>query len=307
MRLSLILVLFSSALFAQDVHYSQWTKNPIFVSPSFTGAFPEKVRITAQKREQWASVTIPFSTNSLSLDASYDKNGSGGQIIFDQAGSSRLSLTQLNLLYSRAISKWRLGLSMGLAQRKIDYTDLVFLDPNEPIVSLTKSYIDVGLGIHRQIDINNYKALQVGYSIFHINSPNRSFLNQEDILSFKHHFFSILQLDLSNNINLNPSLFFSNQQKQQELILAMELSYEMNNNEKDIILFSSISNRVGDAIIFALGTKLNQTFVGVNFDLNISDFSSATNNYGAWEISFIHTIKHSIISRPNYQACPSFL
>lgn len=303
----LIFFLFSTNLLAQDVHYSQWTKNPVFISPSFTGSISEKLRITAQKREQWASVTIPFSTNSLSLDAPFGKNGLGGQIIFDQSGSSRLSLSQLNLQYSRLISKWRLGFLMGFAQRKIDYSELTFLNPNEPIVSLSKSYFDLGLGIHRQIEIDNYKELQVGYSIFHINSPNRSFINQEDILSLKHHFFSVLKLDLTNEVNLSPSVFFSSQQKQKEFIVGAEISYDINNQNQDVILFGSANHRVGDAIIFALGTKINQTFVGLNIDLNVSDFSSATNNYGAWEISFIHYIKHSTISRPNLQACPSFL
>lgn len=303
----IILCLFSMSLLAQDVHYSQWTKNPVFVSPSFTGSITDKMRITAQKREQWASVTIPFSTNSLSLDAALGKNGLGGQLIFDQSGSSHLSLTQLNLQYSRAISEWRLGFSFGFAQRKIDYTDLVFLDPLETVVSLSKSYLDLGLGLHREFRIDNYKELQIGYSVFHLNSPDRSFLNQEDILSLKHHFFSVLQLDISEQVNLNPSLFFSNQNKQRELILGTEVSYQLNNNDDDVILFSSASYRVADAIIFAVGTKFNQTFIGLNVDLNVSDFSAATNNYGAWEISFIHSIKHSTVSRPNYQACPSFL
>ena len=305
--ITIIFCLLSTALLAQDVHYSQWTKNPVFVSPSFTGSITDKMRITAQKREQWASVTIPFSTNSLSLDAALGKNGVGGQLIFDQSGSSHLSLTQLNLQYSRAISEWRLGFALGFAQRKIDYTDLVFLDPNESVVSLSKSYLDLGLGLHREIQLDNFRELQIGYSVFHLNSPNRSFLNQEDILSFKHHFFSVLEFDLSDQVNVSPSLFFSNQGKQRELLLGTELSYELNNNNQDLILFGSASYRVADAFIFALGTKYKQTFIGLNVDLNVSEFSPATNNFGAWEISFIHTIKHSTISRPNYQACPSFL
>lgn len=305
--IAILFCLLSTALLAQDVHYSQWTKNPVFISPSFTGSITDKMRITAQKREQWASVTIPFSTNSLSLDAALGKNGVGGQLIFDQSGSSHLSLTQLNLQYSRAISDWRLGFSFGFAQRNIDYTDLVFLDPNESVVSLSKSYLDLGLGLHREIQLDNFRELQIGYSIFHLNSPNRSFLNQEDILSFKHHFFSVLQFDLSEQLNVSPSLFFSNQGKQRELLLGTELSYELENNDQDLILFSSASYRVADAFIFALGTKYKQTFIGLNVDLNVSEFSPATNNFGAWEISFIHTIKHSTISRPNYQACPSFL
>ena len=117
----------------------------------------------------------------------------------------------------------------------------------------------------------------------------------------------MLQLDISNQLNLNPSLFFSNQQKQKEFILGTELSYDINNTDHEVILFGSASYRVADAVIFALGVKYDQTFIGLNLDLNVSDFSPATNNYGAWEISFIHTIKHSIIPRPNYQACPSFL
>ena len=183
----------------------------------------------------------------------------------------------------------------------------MFIDPLEPIVSLSKSYLDFGLGLHRQLQLGSYNELQLGYSVFHINMPNRSFLNQEDILAFRHQFFSVFMIDISNQVNVNPSLLFSNQAKQRELILGTEVSYELNNINQEVILFGSASYRVADAIILAIGTKYKQTFIGLNVDFNVSDFSQATNNYGAWEISFVHTIKHTNISRPNYQACPSFL
>jgi type IX secretion system PorP/SprF family membrane protein len=308
MRTILIILIFcSSFVLAQDVNFTQWTKNALFVSPSLTGSFDGRIRFNFQQREQWASVSVPFNTNIVSVDFPLNKNGFGVQLIYDQSGSSRLFLTQFNGSYSRKIREWRLGIYLGYANRSINYSDLTFIDPGEQVVSLNKSYFDVGFGLNRSFRVDYDKDLQLGYSISHLNKPNRSFLNQVDLLPYKHQIFSVLEWNLSQLVNFYPSILICIQDKQRQLVFGGELSYDLSNIKNNFKLYTSSNYRIDDALAFGLGAQYNQTFFSLNYDINVSELSPASNNFGAWEISLIYIIKHTSITRPNYQACPSFL
>ena len=303
----LICCLSLSFAYGQDIHFTQWTKNPLYVSPSFAGASEDRARFNFQRREQWASVSIPFNTTAMSVDIPLKKNGFGAQLVLDQAGSSRLSQTNFKLNYSREINNWRVGLYVGFANRSIDYTDLVFIDPGEQIESLNKNYLDVGFGFNRQLNLSFDKELQFGYSISHLNRPDQSFLSQPDIIPFTHHIFSVMEWELSNQLKFYPSLLLSVQDKQRQLNIGGEFSYDLNTIEKNIKLSMGSNYRYDDAIAFFIGAHYQQTFISFNYDFNVSDLSPATNNFGAWEILLTYTLKHLSVTRPNYQACPSFL
>ena len=59
----------STPLFSQDIHYSQFYNSPLNLNPANTGMFDGDFRFAANQRTQWRSVTVPFSTFSLSADA----------------------------------------------------------------------------------------------------------------------------------------------------------------------------------------------------------------------------------------------
>jgi hypothetical protein len=50
------------AVFAQDIHFTQFDMQPLIINPAFTGMFDGKVRAGAIYRNQWASVTVPYVT-----------------------------------------------------------------------------------------------------------------------------------------------------------------------------------------------------------------------------------------------------
>ena len=108
-KLAFLFLCIGTTLLAQDVHFSQWYNNPLFSNPALTADFDGDYRITAHQREQWASVSVPFSTTSVGLDMPIENWGLGLQFLRDQSGSSRLSLTQFNLSLSRSLQDWQLG------------------------------------------------------------------------------------------------------------------------------------------------------------------------------------------------------
>ena len=51
---------------AQDIHWSQINNNPIFQNPANTGNFEGDFRFVGNYKDQWRSVTVPFTTFSIS-------------------------------------------------------------------------------------------------------------------------------------------------------------------------------------------------------------------------------------------------
>ena len=302
-----ILLFFGQALFAQDVHFSQWYNNPLFRNPALTASFDGDYRVTANQREQWASVSVPFSTIAIGFDMPLQNWGVGAQFLRDQSGSSRLSLTQFNLSVARSLEQWRLGVQLGLAQRSIDYSDLIFVDGGESISSETKNYTDLGMGINRVFSFIS-SELNMGYSVFHINNPNRSFISDEDKLALQHQFSTLLKYQLSEQWQLIPSAHFMTQRKQRELMLGSLVRFDISEYYyQSIQLETGAYYRVDDALTCLIGIQFEQSYLAFSYDWNTSDLVPATNRLGAWEFSFSHIIQSKIFSKPKFKTCPTFL
>ena len=296
-----------TTLMAQDVHFSQWYNNPLFSNPALTYEFDGDYRITVHQREQWASVSVPFSTTSAGLEMPIENWGLGLQFLRDQSGSSRLSLTQFNLSLSRSLENWQLGVQLGFAQRRIDYSDLIFIDDGESISTETKNYTDIGMGINRTFSFFS-SEWNVAYALFHINSPNRSFISSDDKLAIRHQFSSSIDYDLNEKWQLSPSIYHSSQQNQREIMLGSQLSFDISAYyHKYISLELGCYYRFGDALTSLIGIQFEQSHVAFSYDWNTSDLVSASNYLGAWELSFAHIIQSKVLSKPKYKTCPAFL
>lgn len=64
-RVFVILLLLPCAMWAQDVHFTQWMHNPLFTNPAATVFFffYGEYKIQGQQRSQWASVSIPLQAH----------------------------------------------------------------------------------------------------------------------------------------------------------------------------------------------------------------------------------------------------
>ena len=306
-KLFLIFLCIGTTLMAQDIHFSQWYNNPLFSNPALTADFDGDYRITANQREQWASVSVPFNTTSVGLDMPIENWGLGIQFIRDQSGSSRLSLTQFNLSLSRSLQDWQLGLQLGFAERRIDYSDLIFVDDGEYISSETKNYMDIGLGVNRTFSFVSSEC-KLAYSLFHVNSPNRSFISSEDKLAVRHQLSSSFDYDLNEKWQLSPCIHYTSQQNQRQFMLGSQFSFDISEYYyKYIVLELGSYYRFGDALTSLIGIQFEQSHIAFSYDWNTSDLIPASNYLGAWELSFAHIIKSKVLSKPNYKTCPAFL
>ena len=105
MRRFLVISLLISPLFfkGQDIHFSQFSKSTFFLNSSLLGFQKNDYKATLQRRSQWKSVAIPFSTFTASIErkALFKNNSLGIQFINDIAGDARFKTTGINIIYSK--------------------------------------------------------------------------------------------------------------------------------------------------------------------------------------------------------------
>ena len=129
----LLLLVPFSLMKAQDIHFSQISESPLFLSPANTGFFNGYIRATGNYRNQWAAMNNAFQTMALSVDGGLFKSkkrpafmGVGLTIVRDQAGVAKLSKTTALLNISGLVklgkkSAMSVGLAGGTAGTNASY------------------------------------------------------------------------------------------------------------------------------------------------------------------------------------------
>ena len=123
---------------AQDIHFSQLTETPMYLSPANTGFFNGYFRATANYRNQWSAMNNAYQTYGVSVDGGLFRSkksnaflGLGLTIFRDQAGAGKLTTTSALLNASGIIKISRKSvLSMGMAFGSIgtnaDYSKITY-------------------------------------------------------------------------------------------------------------------------------------------------------------------------------------
>lgn len=197
---------------AQDIHFSQFYMAPLQLNPALTGVMNCNQRLSANYRNQWASVLRDkaFQTYQVAYDAKiptgrYDYFGLGGSIWSDVAGSLNLRSTLLNVDFAytkqmgggssrnrHAASYLSMGAKVGLAQRGLSLLDARWGNQNdgngaydptkpslEPVFGVNGRdnflFADISAGLlwFSVMDENN--NYYIGGAYDHINRANQSF------------------------------------------------------------------------------------------------------------------------------------
>ena len=307
-RTTIIIFFFPCLLWAQDIHFTQWMHHPVFSNPANSGFFYGEYRIHAQQRSQWGSVSVPFTSTSIGMDMSLKGVGLGGYLLLDNAGTSSLNTTQFNLTGAYQLGTWRGGVQLGLVQRSIDYSNLLFADGNESFASESKTFFDLGVGVLKIIEVSFDKSLELGMTHFHLNKVNTSFTKNADKLPIRHQLQANLYWQLSDHWQIHPSLMYQQQSVNRELFFGTRAQVDISDYyQRNIKLISGAMFRWGDAVSIILGAQIENTHLALSYDWNVSDLVPASNGLGAWEISFTHILQQQIPKRPRYKVCPIYL
>ena len=194
--ISVFLVTGFLSAFSQDVSFSQFFANPLYLNPAFSGSVGIP-RIALQYRNQWQGFNDAFTTYSAAFDLPVEKlqGGIGAYILNDAQADGILNTLQVNFSYSVFIQlseNYRLhgGFQVGYNQNSLNSHRLVFADNLDPnygnhgvsgeLTTLTDpnyNYVDFSTGF-----LMYSKRLFYGIAAHHLTEPNQSFYSgSEDV------------------------------------------------------------------------------------------------------------------------------
>jgi len=182
----IILIIISKSLYSQDVEFSQYYANPLYLNPAFAGS-DEYARVFLNYRTILPSSFGDYSTYSASVDKYYDalSGGVGFQIMNDRQAQGLINDLGLNLLYSyqaKLRKKWAIAAGFKLAYKikSLNADGLVYPDMIDPVNGNTGSgmesglsqksmYFDFSFGL-----LTWYDNYYVGISVDHLTNPKIS-------------------------------------------------------------------------------------------------------------------------------------
>jgi type IX secretion system PorP/SprF family membrane protein len=328
---------------AQDLHFTQYFASPLTLNPALTGLTPCDLRVSANYRSQWASVSNnPYTSASISFDLATlkgklnngDALGIGVLALYDRAGMGALTNINfgLSVAYHKALgAEKRHNISLGvqgvLVQKSIDFSKVAFEDQFDPstggVIGNTSeavgnndlNYPDFNAGLMYSGRVSDHATAYAGYSIYHLTQPVETFLKNGG--GRKIHARSTAYLggsfDLNENVVLYASGLYQEQAAASEVVLGAAVGFVLNPGydpefQKGTVLYLGGWYRYGDAVAPYIGLEWSKWKLGVSYDVNVSSFTPATNGNGAYELSLIF---NGCINKrekaPQYNfACPKF-
>ncbi|MEI6747733.1 MAG: type IX secretion system membrane protein PorP/SprF [Bacteroidales bacterium] len=299
-----VLTLCAGFVDAQDVAYSQFYANPLYLNPALAGS---KVcpRFTLNYRNQWPSINKGYVNYNACYDQHFDKiSGAIGLMVnASNAGGGILKSDAISLMYSyRLVISNSLVANVGFQgtylQNKLDWNSLVFEDQLisgigviNPVTleaqpdHLTKGTSDFSAGM-----LIGYKeSLYFGTAVHHLSQPDIAFYNNTPSkLDMKITVHAGAYIDLEQgldgndieNLSVSPNIMYIQQGNFRQLNLGMYMNvYPFVGG-----LWFRHNFENPDAIIALLGFQHAQFKVGYSYDYTVSKLTNATG--GAHEVSF---------------------
>jgi type IX secretion system PorP/SprF family membrane protein len=323
-----------TALFGQDVQYSQFYANPLYLNPAFSGA-TGLTRVGANFRTQWPSLNQSFVAYSAYLDHFSEQYNSGFGILISGAKESftQSQTFDLGLVYSYRLrlgekSFLNAGAQASYIARDALFGDVILgtqLDINRGTIigepgqefegEARQSAFDLGSGL-----LFYNEKVWLGLSAFHLLTPQISYLLVDgNQLPLKYSAHGGIRFDLAPG-EIND--FFNNTDQERSLALAFNYKSQGQFSQLDFgaeLFFEPLvlglwyrgfptkySLPNNESIIALLGISLEQGLeIGYSFDFTISKFGQRSTG-GAHEISIRYVFSSKDPRKKYYRPLPSF-
>jgi type IX secretion system PorP/SprF family membrane protein len=172
---------------AQDIQFSQFYANVLYMNPAFAGS-AHLSRAIFHQRIQWPTLDAKYITSSVSFDHYFEKakSGLGVLVLKDWQGANTLSSTEMALQYAYELSvsnsySFRAGFEANYVSRFINYNYLTLPDQynnngfnntqtQEPFGATKTSYLDFSVG-----GILYSDKFWLGVTSKHLTQPDQSF------------------------------------------------------------------------------------------------------------------------------------
>jgi type IX secretion system PorP/SprF family membrane protein len=325
--LSILVLSFYQISFGQDVHWSQFNDNQLFQNPGQAGHFDGDYRFIANYRDQWRSVTVPFSTFSMSADTKFKDYGVGLLISNDQAGDGKFRTVEVQGNFSRlfkitkdSVHTIRPGINFGMNHRQINWDALYFdsqyngyiFNPsaatNETYQNDRKTNLSLGLGSLYEWRRNERFKVLSGFGIYNLNRPNQGFYTEKIQRDIRFTIFAKGTFKINQKWDAVPSLQFNNQGVYRELLLGGSAKYYLTSSTKIYqALYGGIWYRNRDAAYLTFGYDYKDFFAGISYDINFSKLVPASRARGGIEIAVRYIIRTFKPKRIIHRVCPDYI
>lgn len=323
-----LLCRFSSV--AQDIHWSQFNDIPLFQNPGHAGHFNGDYRFVGNFRDQWRSVTVPFSTFSVSADTRLYTNrnvGLGMLFFHDVVGDGKIRTVEVhgNASYLFKITAdsahcLRPGINFGMNHRQLNWDQLYFdnqfngvqFDPslptNEVYQTDRKTNFSFGVGAVYEYNKNTREKITAGIGFYNLNRPNQGFYTEVIPRDIRFNAFAKGIYKLNYDWDLVPSVNLSIQGKYREIIVGSSVKYTLVNKLGSYkALYAGLWYRNRDAAYFSVGMDYQSWFVGLSYDINFSKLVPASNLRGGFEIATRYIINRFKPKKITHRVCPDFI
>ncbi|MEM7163534.1 MAG: PorP/SprF family type IX secretion system membrane protein [Bacteroidota bacterium] len=324
-------LLIASFTFGQDIHFSQFFHAPLLQNPANTGAFDGDFRGVFNQRTQWRSITDPYNTWDLTVDARNIGNFNnlhGGLVFFkDAAGTSPLNTLSIMPtgaydFYQNTDSTGKLsaGIQLGFTQKTINFDALVFdnqyngsvFDPNlgngESFANDRSAYFDAHFGLnwtHRYSEEINYNA---GFAIFHVTSPTETFFNDDVNLDRRFLIHAQGEYRIDPQWSAIPAFQWQSQGKYRELLfggMAKRILQDRFGIYRAV--YFGAFGRSKDAAYLVAAMDYDNWKAGISYDINLSDLRPVSRSRGGFEMSVIYIFKGFKEIYEQHRICPNFI
>jgi len=204
----LFLLLFSTILHGQDLHFTQAFEHPMFLNPSLTSCGKCSQLAGLLYRNQWSQLDMPVKSYSAFYEVKFqpkfmrrDHFAIGGYFFNESAGDGPLKTNgfMMNVALKKYLGWGRdtlfvsIGFGFGRGQRSINFDNLKFpsqwnglnINPSQP-TDLNNYYNHInywdmngGMNIFYK-PYNARYSFDAGLSLSHINQPDISFAKAND-------------------------------------------------------------------------------------------------------------------------------
>lgn len=300
---------------AQDVHFTQFNASPLIVNPAFTGNFSGRMRASAIYRDQWRSVTVPFKTIAVSVDAPIvhdltvdDYLAAGIQLYNDRAGDANLS--NLSALASIAYHKFlgatpnkalSVGFQGGYTQKSFDLSKLYFEDnfidgsfqPVNPNgINNKVDYFVFNAGLSWAHQAGEKFSYVIGLGANNLNQPRETFDRKQDLadvgLGMRYNAQVGAIAYVSEKLSLRPAFLYQSQASAVEMIAGNEFHLIVGDPEFQnftTAVFLGGWYRFDDAAMVTAGLEFKGFRLGLAYDYTVSTLKNNARNTGGFELA----------------------
>jgi type IX secretion system PorP/SprF family membrane protein len=321
---TLLLGMYVTSFNAQDIHFSQFYMAPFNQNPALAGAVYDLEAIVNYK-EQWQSITTPYTTNAASVDMRLNKKkvkkgflAAGLSFFSDKAGDTRMGITQVNLTLAyhvrlNARNTFGGGLQGSYAQHSINSNAIQWgsqyngtnydasLASGESAGNTAFSYPDMGVGVvwcysnssdQNKVSSNQGIKFNLGASVFHPQQPDYAFVGEGDHLYARYVVHGNGMVGIANTaVSVVPGFMFYSQGPARELYAGTLLRYKLSQDDKYTGFHPGAAFSLGayyrsdDALIAALLIEYSNYAIGFSYDINTSPLKTASSAQGGFELS----------------------